>query len=208
MSHVCVVSADDTLNSVTIKSKLYDFTTIKKNEDMTYDWELKGHELKQYNNDITHIKKPKLRIHNTSSLTRIQSETAVDPTSKMEEIYLKDNVYIINKNSLENIQTRLYTSYAIFYVAKNLVETDRDITIITTDSKTTGTGFSANMQTGLVTILSNVKRVINKNDTIQTIEGNQMIYNTNNDKWIVKNKAASTIKDKISKKVTTTFNIK
>ena len=42
---------------------------------------------------------------------------------------------------------KMYTSYAIFYISKNLVETDRDVTIITSDSITTGSGLSANMDT-------------------------------------------------------------
>jgi len=102
----------------------------------------------------------------------------------------------------------MYTSYAIVYVQNNIIETDRDVTIITSDSKTTGKGFSANLETGVVTILSDVKRVISENDKIRTIEGNQMIYNTNNGKWVVKNKPAETMKERITRKVITSFDIK
>ena len=79
---------------------------------------------------------------------------------------------------------------------------------MTSDSKTTGKGFSANIETGIVTILSDVKRIITENDKIRTIEGNQMIYNTNNDQWIVKNNPAVTMKERITKKVITTFDLK
>jgi uncharacterized Fe-S cluster protein YjdI len=102
----------------------------------------------------------------------------------------------------------MYTSYAIFYISKNLVETDRDVTIITSDSITTGSGLSANMDTGMIVLLSNVKRKIKENDKFRIIEGNQMIYNSNNKKWIVKDSAAHDVKNKIKKKVTTTFNFK
>ena len=103
---------------------------------------------------------------------------------------------------------KMYTSYAIFYVSKNLFETDRDVTIITSDSTTTGSGLSANMDTGIIRILSNVKRIIRDNDKSRIIEGNQMIYDANEEKWIVKDVAANDLKKIITKKVTTTFNIK
>ena len=53
-----------------------------------------------------------------------------------------------------------------------------------------------------------MKRVISENDKIRTIEGNQMIYNTNNGKWVVKNKPAETMKERITRKVITSFDIK
>ena len=60
-----------------------------------------------------------------------------------------------NKEYLtDNASMKMYTSYAIFYTSKNLVETDRDVTIITSDSTTTGSGLSANMDTGMIVILS------------------------------------------------------
>jgi len=200
--------SDDLLNSISIKNELYNFSTIEKNKDFQYEWELKGNKLSQYSNNITHIKKPRLWIYDQSSLTNINSETAIDPSGEMEEIYLKDNVFISSQNGKDKALTKMYTSYAIVYVQKNIIETDRDVTIITSDSKTTGKGFSANIETGDVIILSDVKRVINENDKIRTIEGNQMIYNTNNRKWIVKNKPAKNMKKRITKKVVTTFDIK
>ncbi len=202
------VHPDDLLNSMSIKSELHNFSTIKKNKNLQYEWELKGHKMSQYNNNITHISRPKLVIYDEDSETKINSETAVDPSGKMDEIYLKDNVFISSKNSQDSTITKMYTSYAIVYVSNNLIETDRDVTIITTDSKTTGKGFSANMETGVITILSDVKRVITENDKIRTIEGNQMIYNTNDGKWVVKNKPADIMKKRIGKKVITTFDIK
>ena len=200
--------SDDSLDSISVKNELYNFSTIKKDKDFRFEWELQGHKLSQYSNNITHIKKPRLLIHDQSSLTNINSETAVDPSGKMEEIYLKDNVFISSQNNEDNAITKMYTSYAIVYVQNNIIETDRDVTIITSDSKTTGKGFSANLETGVVTILSDVKRVISENDKIRTIEGNQMIYNTNNGKWVVKNKPAETMKERITRKVITSFDIK
>ena len=126
----------------------------------------------------------------------------------MEEIYLKNNVFITKKYLTDKAPMKMYTSYAIFYISKNLVETDRDVTIITSDSITTGSGLSANMDTGMIVLLSNVKRKIKESDKFRIIEGNQMIYNSNNKKWIVKDSAAHDVKNKIKKKVTTTFNFK
>ena len=200
--------SDDILDSITVKNELYNFSTIKQNKDFNFEWKLKGHKLSQYSNNIAHIKKPRLLIYDHSSLTNINSETAIDPSGKMEEIYLKDNVFISSQKKEDKSLTRMYTSYAIVYVQENIIETDRDVTIITSDSKTTGTGFSANIETGVISILSNVKRVITENDKIRTIEGNQMIYNINSGKWIVKNKPAKIMKERITKKVITTFDMK
>ena len=76
----------------------------------------------------------------------------------MIEIYLKNNVYI-NRTDSSNVSIlKLYTSYAIFYLSKDLVETDRDVTIITSDSITTGSGLSANLESGLISVLSNAER--------------------------------------------------
>tara|TARA_B100001564_G_C20542479_1_gene624976 strand:- start:718 stop:1032 length:315 start_codon:yes stop_codon:yes gene_type:complete len=103
---------------------------------------------------------------------------------------------------------KIYTSYAIYYVSKNLIETDREVTIITADSVTTGLGLSANINTGITKILSNVKRIVKENNESRTIMGNQMIYNSNNSKWIVKDTPANDLKTTITKKVITTFDIK
>jgi lipopolysaccharide export system protein LptA len=115
----------------------------------------------------------------------------------------------INREYLEDDNPiKIYTSYAIFYISKNLVETDRDVTIITPDSTTTGSGLSANMDTGIVVVLSNAKRIVSENDELRTIIGNQMIYDSNKEKWTVKDMPANDLKKIISKKVTTTFNTK
>ena len=63
------------------------------------------------------------------------------------------------------------------------------------------------MDTGIIRILSNAKRIIRENDKSRIIEGNQMIYDANDEKWIVKDIAANDLKKIITKKVTTTFNI-
>ena len=195
-------------NSPSIKNQLNNFHTIKKNEDMNIEWELEGHMMTKYNNDVTLINKPYLNMYKTESTINIKSDTAVDPSGKMEEIYLKNNVFINKEHLLDNTLMKMYTSYAIFYISKNLVETDRDVTIITPDSTTTGSGLSANMETGMIMLLSNVKRTIKDSDGFRIIEGNQMIYDSNNKKWIVKDSAAHDLRKVIKRKVTTTFNIK
>ena len=202
------VFGDSSENNILIKNELYNFTTIKNNKDMAIDWELKGSVLTKYINNITLIKKPFLNIYKTKSIIDIKSDTAIDPSGNMEEIYLKDNVFINRKYLLDDISMKMYTSYAIFYVSKNLFETDRDVTIITSDSTTTGSGLSANMDTGIIRILSNAKRIIRENDKSRIIEGNQMIYDANDEKWVVKDIAANDLKKIITKKVTTTFDIK
>ena len=72
---------------------------------------------------------------------------------------------------------------------------------------TTGNGLSANLDKGLITILSDAERTIKEDDQTQTIKGNQMIYNTKTGEWIVKNKPASNLKKSIRNKVSTTFNL-
>ena len=191
-----------------IKNQLYNFSMIKNNKDMGIDWKLKGNMLTKYSNNITLIEKPFLKIYKTKSTVDIKSDTAIDPSGNMEEVYLKDNVFINRKYLLDDISMKMYTSYAIFYVSKNLFETDRDVTIITSDSTTTGSGLSANMDTGIIRILSNAKRIVRDNDKSRIIEGNQMIYDANEEKWIVKDKAANDLKKTITKKVSTTFNTK
>lgn len=175
---------------------------------MAIDWELKGSMLTKYSNNITLIEKPFLNIYKTTSIVDIKSDTAIDPSGNMEEIYLKDNVFIKREYLLDDISMKMYTSYAIFYVSKNLFETDRDVTIITSDSTTTGSGLSANMDTGIIRILSNAKRIVRDDDKSRIIEGNQMIYDANKEKWIVKDAAANDLKKIITKKVTTTFYVK
>jgi LPS export ABC transporter protein LptC len=175
---------------------------------MAIEWELKGSVLTKYMNNITLIEKPFLNIYKTKSKIDIKSDTAIDPSGNMDEIYLKDNVFINREYLVDDNSMKIYTSYAIFYVSKNLFETDRDVTINTSDSTTTGSGLSANMDTGIIRILSNAKRIIKENDQSRIIEGNQMIYDSNEEKWIVKDIAANDLKKIITKKVTTTFNVK
>ena len=201
-------NGNDIEKNLSIKNQLNNFHTIKKNKDMNIEWELEGHMMTKYDNNVTLINKPYLNMYTIESKIDIKSDTAIDPSGKMEEIYLKNNVFINKKYLTDNAPMKMYTSYAIFYISKNLVETDRDVTIITSDSITTGSGLSANMDTGMIVLLSNVKRKIKESDKFRIIEGNQMIYNSNNKKWIVKDSAAHDVKNKIKKKVTTTFNFK
>ena len=201
------VLANDTTEQRELKNKIHDFSSKNIDTDMSTKWSLTGLYLEKYDDNYTFIKNPKLKMFNSNLTTNISSETAVDPTGEMSEIYLKSNVLVNRNNSSNGNTVKLYTSYAIFYLSKDLIETDRDVTIITSDSTTTGNGLSANLDLGLITILSDAERTIKEGDQLQTIKGNQMIYNTRTDEWIVKNKPASNLKKSIKNKVTTTFNL-
>ena len=190
-----------------IKNKIFNFSSEKIDTAMSIEWNLSGQYLEKYENNSTLIKNPNLKLYKSNFSTNILSDTALDPTGEMIEIYLKNNVYI-NRIDSSNISIlKLYTSYAIFYLSKDLVETDRDVTIITADSITTGNGLSANLESGLISVLSNAVREIRDGDNKRIIKGNQMIYNTKTKKWIVKNQSASKLKNSIIKKVKTTFSL-
>ena len=201
------VLANDSTEQRELKNKIHNFSSKNIDTDMSTKWSLTGLYLEKYDDNYTFIKNPKLKMFNSNLTTNISSETAVDPTGEMSEIYLKSNVLVNRNNSSNGNTIKLYTSYAIFYLSKDLIETDRDVTIITSDSTTTGNGLSANLDLGLITILSDVERTIKEGDQLQKIKGNQMIYDTRTDEWIVKNKPASNLKKSIKNKVTTTFNL-
>ena len=201
------VLANESTEQRELKNKIHDFSSKNIDTDMSTKWSLTGLYLEKYDDNYTFIKNPKLKMFNSNLITNISSETAIDPTGEMSEIYLKSNVLVNRNNSSNGNTVKLYTSYAIFYLSKDLIETDRDVTIITSDSTTTGNGLSANLDLGLITILSDAERTIKEGDQLQTIKGNQMIYNTRTDEWIVKNKPASNLKKSIKNKVTTTFNL-
>ena len=201
------VLANESAEQRELKNKIHNFSSKNIDTDMSTKWSLTGLYLEKYDDNYTFIKNPKLKMFNSNLTTNISSETAVDPTGEMSEIYLKSNVLVNRNNSSNGNTIKLYTSYAIFYLSKDLIETDRDVTIITSDSTTTGNGLSANLDLGLITILSDAERTIKDGDQLQTIKGNQMIYNTRTDEWIVKNMPASNLKKSIKNKVTTTFNL-
>ena len=201
------VLANEPTEQRELKNKIHNFSSKNIDTDMSTKWSLTGLYLEKYDDNYTFIKNPKLKMFNSNLITKISSETAIDPTGEMSEIYLKSNVLVNRNNSSNGNTIKLYTSYAIFYLSKDLIETDRDVTIITSDSTTTGSGLSANLDLGLITILSDAERTIKKDDQLQTIKGNQMIYNTKTNEWIVKNKPASNLKKSIRNKVTTTFNL-
>ena len=201
------VLANDSTEQRVLKNKIHNFSSKNIDTDMSTKWSLTGLYLEKYDDNYTFIKNPKLKMFDSNLITNISSETAIDPTGEMNEIYLKSNVSVNRNNSSNGNTIKLYTSYAIFYLTKDLIETDRDVTIITSDSTTTGNGLSANLDMGLITILSDAERTIKEGDQLQTIKGNQMIYNTKTDEWIVKNKPANDLKKSIKNKVTTTFNL-
>ena len=201
------VLATDIKEQRKLKNKIHNFSSKNIDTDMSTKWSLTGLYLEKYDDNYTFIKNPKLKMFNSNLITNISSDTAVDPTGEMSEIYLNSNV-LVNRNDSSNANNiKLYTSYAIFYLSKDLIETDRDVTIITSDSTTTGSGLSANLDTGLITILSDAERTIKEGDQLQTIKGNQMIYNTKTDEWVVKKEPASNLKKNIKDKVTTTFDL-
>ena len=204
--HLNVLASEST-EQRKLKNKIHNFSSKNIDTDMSTKWSLMGLYLEKYDDNYTFIKNPKLKMFNSNLITNISSDTAVDPTGEMSEIYLKSNVLVNRNNSSNGNTVKLYTSYAIFYLSKDLIETDRDVTIITSDSTTTGNGLSANLDLGLITILSDAERTIKEGEQLQTIKGNQMIYNTRTDEWIVKNKPASNLKKSIKNKVTTTFNL-
>ena len=201
------VLANESTEQRELKNKIHNFSSKNIDTNMSTKWSLTGLYLEKYDDNYTFIKNPKLKLFNSNLITNISSETAIDPTGEMTEIYLKSNVLVNRNNSSNGNTVKLYTSYAIFYLSKDLIETDRDVTIITSDSTTTGNGLSANLDLGLITILSDAERTIKEGEQLQTIKGNQMIYNTRTDEWIVKNKPASNLKKSIKNKVTTTFNL-
>ena len=201
------VLASDHAEQRTLKNKVHNFSSKNIDSDLSTKWSLKGLYLEKYDDNYTFIKNPKLKMFNSNLITKISSETAIDPTGDMSEIYLESNVVVNRNNSINGNTIKLYTSYAIFYLSKDLFETDRDVTIITSDSTTTGTGLSADLDIGLITILSDAERTIKEGDQLQTIKGNQMIYNTKTEEWIVKNKPANDLKKSIKNKVKTTFNL-
>ena len=201
------VLASESAEQRKLKNKIHNFSSKNIDTDMSTKWSLMGLYLEKYDDNYTFIKNPKLKMFNSNLITNISSDTAVDPTGEMSEIYLNSNV-LVNRNDSSNANNiKLYTSYAIFYLSKDLIETDRDVTIITSDSTTTGSGLSANLDTGLITILSDAERTIKEGDQLQKIKGNQMIYNTKTDEWVVKKKPASNLKKSIRDKVTTTFDL-
>ena len=67
---------------------------------MSTKWSLTGLYLEKYDDNYTFIKNPKLKMFNSNLITNISSETAIDPTGEMSEIYLKSNVLVNRNNSL------------------------------------------------------------------------------------------------------------
>ena len=202
------LESNESYNHGYVKSQVLNFSTIKNDKDMKIQWSLEGELMEKYNNGITFVSRPELKLYRVSSKTIVKSSTAIDPTGNMDEIYLKNNVYVKKISNDNSPPVKMYTSYAIFYVSRDLIETDKGVTIITENSKTTGIGMSADLDAGLIVLLEDAKREIKDEEGTRIIQGNKMIYNTNTDEWTVDNSPSDIIKKKIKKKVTTTFNIK
>jgi len=202
------LESNELSNPGSVKSQVLNFSTVKNNKDMEIQWSLEGELMEKFNNNITFVSRPELKLYRPSSKTIVKSNTAIDPTGNMDEIYLKNNVYVKKISNDNSHPIKMYTSYAIFYVSRDLIETDKGVTIITENSKTTGTGMSANLDAGLIVLLEDAKREIKDEEGTRIIQGNKMIYNTNTDEWTIDDSPSDIIKKKIKKKVTTTFNIK
>ena len=202
------LESNESSNPVSVKSQVLNFSTIKNDKNMKIQWSLEGELMEKYNNNITFVSRPELKLYRVSSKTIVKSSTAIDPTGNMDEIYLKNNVYVKKISNDNSPPVKMYTSYAIFCVSRDLIETDKGVIIITENSKTTGIGMSADLDAGLIVLLEDAKREIKDEEGTRIIQGNKMIYNTNTDEWTVDNSPSDIIKKKIKKKVTTTFNIK
>jgi LPS export ABC transporter protein LptC len=202
------LESNESSNPASVKSQVLNFSTIKNDKNMKIQWSLEGELMEKYSNDITFVSRPELKLYRVSSKTIVKSSTAIDPTGNMDEIYLKNNVYVKKISNDNSPPVKMYTSYAIFYVSRDLIETDKGVTIITENSKTTGIGMSADLDAGLIVLLEDAKREIKDEEGTRIIQGNKMIYNTNTDEWTVDNSPTDIIKKNIKKKVTTTFNIK
>jgi len=202
------LESNELSNPGSVKTQVLNFSTIKNDKDMKIQWSLEGELMKKYNNNITFVSKPELKLYRLSSRTIVKSNTAIDPSGDMDEIYLKNNVYVKKISNDNSPPVRMYTSYAILYVSRDLIETDKGVTIITENSKTTGIGMSADLDAGLIVLLEDAKREIKDEEGTRIIQGNKMIYNTNTHEWTIDDSPSDIIKKKIKKKVTTTFNIK
>jgi len=202
------LESNELSNPGSVKSQVLNFSTIKNDKDMKIQWSLEGELMKKYNNNITFVSRPELKLYRLSSRTIVKSNTAIDPSGDMDEIYLKNNVYVKKISNDNSPPVRMYTSYAILYVSRDLIETDKGVTIITENSKTTGIGMSADLDAGLIVLLEDAKREIKDEEGTRIIQGNKMIYNTNTHEWTIDDSPSDIIKKKIKKKVTTTFNIK
>ena len=108
----------------TVKNQVLNFSTIKNDKDMNIQWSLEGELMEKYSNDTTFVSRPELNLYRVSSKTVVKSSTAIDPTGRMDEIYLKDNVYIRRNSNDNSPPIKMYTSYAIFYVSRDLIETE------------------------------------------------------------------------------------
>ena len=195
------LESNESHNTATVKNQVLNFSTIKNDKDMKIQWSLEGELMEKYNNDLTFVSRPELKLFGVSSKTVVKSNTAIDPTGNMDEIYLKNNVYVKRTSNDNSPPIKMYTSYAIFYVSRDLIETDKGVTIITENSKTTGIGMSADLDTGLIMLLEDAKREIKDKDGIRIIQGNKMIYNTNTLEWTVDNSPTDIIKQKIKKRL-------
>jgi LPS export ABC transporter protein LptC len=202
------LESNELSNPGSVKSQVLNFSTIKNDKDMKIQWSLEGELMKKYNNNITFVSRPELKLYRLSSRTIVKSNTAIDPSGDMDEIYLKNNVYVKKISNDNSPPVTMYTSYAILYVSRDLIETDKGVTIITENSKTTGIGMSADLDAGLIVLLEDAKREIKDEEGTRIIQGNKMIYNTNTHEWTIDDSPSDIIKKKIKKKVTTTFNIK
>ena len=96
------VLATDIKEQRKLKNKIHNFSSKSIDTDMSTKWNLTGLYLEKYDDNYTFIKNPKLKMFNSNLITNISSETAIDPTGEMSEIYLKSNVLVNRNNSSKN----------------------------------------------------------------------------------------------------------
>ena len=99
--HLNVLASEST-EQRKLKNKIHNFSSKNIDTDMSTKWSLTGLYLEKYDDNYTFIKNPKLKMFNSNLITNISSETAIDPTGEMSEIYLKSNVLVNRNNSSKN----------------------------------------------------------------------------------------------------------
>ena len=182
---------------------LVDFKIKQTNKAGLTDWNLKGDKLEKFPNSMrSEVINPIMVIEEAGKENwNITANHALDPLSDFNEIYLTDNVKFNKFDNFKVSEIYITTSSAIVYPSEELIKTDAFTTIITPNSKTTGTGLIANIKEGYVKILSNARRLSYTKDRSEQLEGDQMLYNLKKKSWVLLKKEndddANLIKERV-----------
>ncbi len=57
------LESNELSNPGSVKNQVLNFSTIKNNKDMKIQWSLEGELMEKYNNDITFVKRPELKLY-------------------------------------------------------------------------------------------------------------------------------------------------